>query len=118
MTCTYLEPGRGTLEDLLRMMDSGVYLKGAVGGATDMDSFTFTAATAWEVRGGKPTAPLEPVTISGRVLDVLGAVVRVAGDLHLCSSIGGCSKGGDRYLPVSYGGPHVFLRELRIGRAG
>jgi TldD protein len=115
MTCTYLEPGRGSMEDLLEMMDTGVYLKGAMGGATDMDCFTFTAGAAWSVNRGRLDRPLKPVTISGKVLDVLGSVVSVAGDLLLCSSIGGCSKGSDRYLPVSYGGPHVFLRSLQVG---
>jgi TldD protein len=115
MTCTYIEPGRGSKEDLLEMMDAGVYLSGAVGGATDMDSFTFTAGSAWTVRNGRLDTPLEPVTISGKVLDVLDSVVRVADDLRLCSSIGGCSRGGDRYLPVSYGGPHVLLRSLQVG---
>jgi len=115
MTCTYLEPGKGSMEDLLGMMDTGIYLKGAVGGATDMDSFTFKAGAAWSVSRGRLDRPLEPVTISGKVFDVLGSVAGVAGDLLLCSSIGGCSKGAGHYLPVSYGGPHVLLRSLRVG---
>jgi len=115
MTCTYCEPGQGSMDDLLHRMGSGLYLRGALGGATDMDNFTFTSCSAWTVRKGKLSRPLSPVTISGKVFDVLGSVVGLADDLRLCSGIGGCSKRGHRYLPVSYGGPHMFLRSMQVG---
>lgn len=115
MSCTYVEPADHSLDDLLSMMGDGLYLRGSLGGATNMDWFSFTAEEAFVVRRGKVGKPLKPVTISGRVFNVLGSIRGIGNDLILRGSTGGCSKGEQRFLPVSHGGPHLFLDSIYAG---
>ncbi|MBN1433798.1 TldD/PmbA family protein [Candidatus Fermentibacterales bacterium] len=114
MSCTYVEPGSRSLDALLGQMGRGLYLRGSLGGATDMSRFSFTAEEARTVSGGRIRKPLRPVTISGRVFDVLMSIAAVGNDLSLHSSIGGCSKGEQRFMPVSYGGPHLLLEGMEV----
>jgi TldD protein len=114
MTCTYVEAGRTPLEELLKKMDRGLYLRGSLGGATNMSRFSFTAEEAFFVSNGKVHHPLRPVTITGRIFDVLAAIVGIGDEMQLCSNIGGCSKGEQRFIPVSYGGPHLLLEDMEI----
>ncbi|MBD3369173.1 hypothetical protein GF402_02270 [Candidatus Fermentibacteria bacterium] len=115
MSCTYLEPGDLDLESMLALMDEGLYLRGATGGTTDMERFSFTSEAAYIVKGGMVRDPVRPVTISGSVFDVLGSVRALGDELSMFSGIGGCSRGEDHYLPVSFGGPHVLLGSVYAG---
>ncbi len=112
MTCTYLLPGTLKKEDLLAMASDGLLLYGALTGSTDMECFSITSRGGYVIRNGVLTTRLGPVSVSGRVSDMLGSVLEVADDLRLCSGTGGCSRAGQGYLPVSYGGPHVLLGEV------
>lgn len=112
MTCTYLLPGTLGRGDLLAMASDGLYLYGALTGSTDMESFTITSRGGYVIRNGALSTRTGPVSISGRISDILGSVLAVAGDLRLFSGTGGCSRAGQGYLPVSYGGPHTLLGEV------
>ncbi|MBI4336742.1 MAG: TldD/PmbA family protein, partial [Chloroflexi bacterium] len=46
MTNTLIEPGQGTLEDLLADIKEGVYVRNWYGGMTSMEQFTFSAGEA------------------------------------------------------------------------
>lgn len=115
MRCTLLEPGRGTVEDLLGDLERGVYLKGCLGGATDMERFSLIAESGWLVRRGKLYRPLGPVVITGNVFDTLRAIEKAGGDLEVFGNLGGCGRAGERAIPVSYGGPHILVSKIRVG---
>jgi TldD protein len=114
MTCTYMEPGKLSMEGLLARMDCGLYLKGFMGGATDMDRFSIAAQEVWTVRNGVIEKPVAPVVVSGRVTDVLTSVEGAADDLVLTGRLEGCSRMGGRALPVSYGGPHILIGRIQV----
>lgn len=115
MRCTLLEPGEGDRDNLLTSMENGVYLKGCLGGATDMERFSLIAESGWTVRRGKIDRPMGPVVITGNVFDVLKAIERVGVDIQLFGNMGGCGRAGESAIPVSYGGPHIFVASIRIG---
>ena len=114
MTCTYLEPGNTPLDQLFSALDDGLYLKGFMGGATDMDRFSITASEAWIVKNGIITVPVTPVVISGKVADILKSITNVCDDLLLKGSIAGCSKRGGKPIPVTYGGPHILIPKMQV----
>jgi len=115
MRCTLLEPGEGDRDSLLTSMENGVYLKGCLGGATDMERFSLIAESGWTVRRGKIDRPMGPVVITGNVFDVLKNIDRVGEDIQLFGNMGGCGRAGENAIPVSYGGPHILLTAIRIG---
>lgn len=115
MRCTLLEPVEGDRDSLLTSMENGVYLKGCLGGATDMERFSLIAESGWSVRRGKLDRPMGPVVITGNVFDVLKAIERVGGDIQLFGNMGGCGRAGETAIPVSYGGPHIFVTAIRTG---
>ncbi|MFO7627268.1 MAG: TldD/PmbA family protein [Candidatus Fermentibacteraceae bacterium] len=115
MRCTILEPGEGDRDHLLTSMETGVYLKGCLGGATDMERFSLIAESGWTVRRGKIDRPMGPVVITGNVFDVLKAIDRVGEDIQLFGNMGGCGRAGESAIPVSYGGPHILVTAIRIG---
>lgn len=115
MRCTLLEPGEGNRDNLLASMVNGVYLKGCLGGATDMERFSLIAESGWAVRHGRLDTPMGPVAVTGNVFDVLKAIDRVGDDIQLFGNMGGCGRAGENAIPVSYGGPHILVRSIRIG---
>ncbi len=114
MRCTILEPGAGGRDDLLAALGSGIYLKGCLGGATDMERFSLIAESGWTVKRGLPDRPLGPVVITGNVFDTLRAIEKVGDDMELFGNIGGCGRAFETAIPVSYGGPHILVSGIRI----
>jgi len=114
MTNTYIEPGQGTLEDLLADIKEGVYACNWYGGTTSMEMFTFSAGEAYMIRHGRLAEPLRPVKLSGNVFETLMNIDAIAGDLAFNQG-GGCGKGGQMPLPVSNGSPHIRIARCLVG---
>lgn len=114
MTCTYMQPGTTSFEDLLNQLGNGLFLRGFMGGATDMDRFSIAVQEVWTVRNGVIQKPVAPVVISGRVTDILGAVEETGNQLMITGTLRGCSRRGSSAIPVSYGGPHVLISEIQV----
>lgn len=114
MTCTYMEPGKTPLEKLMLHLDNGLYLKGFMGGATDMDRFSIAVQEVWTVRNGIIHKPVAPVVFSGKVTDVLRSVKDTGNDLQLAGSLAGCSRRGSSPLAVTYGGPHILITDMQV----
>ncbi len=114
MTCTYMKPGTTPLEKLKLHLDDGLYLKGFMGGATDMDRFSIAVQEVWVMKDGVARKPGAPVVISGKVTDVLGAILDTGNDLHLTGSLSGCSRRGGNAIAVTYGGPHILISEMQV----
>jgi len=114
MTNTFIEPGTSCFEEMLDGIEEGVYVKDWYGGTTSLEMFTFSAAEAYMIRGGKLAELLCPVVLSGNVFVTLGNIDAVGNDLRMNQG-GGCGKAGQSPLPVSNGSPHIRIRSCLVG---
>lgn len=114
MSNTFFAPGSHAPDELLGSLEDGLYICQGSNGMEDPKGWGIQVGAhfAREYRHGRPTGRLfSPVSLTGYVPDVLGAVSMVANDLHLHP--GGCGKGWKEYITVGDGGPHVRTR-LRV----
>ncbi|NMA41848.1 MAG: TldD/PmbA family protein [Oligosphaeraceae bacterium] len=115
MTNTYIKPGKLSKEELFAGVDDGIYACGLYGGQTMMEMFTFSAAHAFRIRNGKIAELLRDVVMSGNVFETLNNIDGIGNDLSIINRGGGCGKGGQSPLPVTFGGPHLRIRDVLIG---
>jgi TldD protein len=118
MTCTCIEGGTSTLEELFESAGDGIYAADYTGGQTDLEMFTFSPACAWIIKNGKKDRMVKNITLSGNVFTTLKSISKIAGDMKVFSGMGGCGKGGQFPLPVSFGGPHLLINDLLVGGGG
>jgi TldD protein len=114
MTNTYIEPVKGSFDDIIADIKEGVYAKNWFGGTTSMEMFTFSAGEAYMIRNGKVAEALRPVVLTGNVFTTLNNIDAIGGDLDMNEG-GGCGKGGQMPLPVSNGSPHIRIRKCLLG---
>ena len=115
MTNTYIGPGRGTLDDLIRDIPLGVYACGAFGGQTMLENFSFTAAYGHMIRDGRVAELVKEVVLAGNLFQTLDRIDHIAADFRWNQMGGGCGKGGQFPLPVTEGAPHVRIEEALVG---
>ncbi len=115
MRNTYIDRGSATFEQMLRDVDYGVYARGAFGGQTELEQFTFSAAYAYEIVNGQVGDMLRNVVLTGNIFETLRNIDLIGNDLVIKGSSGGCGKGGQSPLPVTDGGPHIRIQNLTIG---
>jgi len=115
MTNTYIAPGSGTFQDLVRDIPLGVYACGAFGGQTMLENFSFTAAYGYMIRDGAVAEMVKDVVLAGNLFETLDQIERIAGDFQWNEMGGGCGKGGQFPLPVTEGAPHVRIERALIG---
>ena len=114
MTNTYIEPVKGSFNDIIADIKEGVYAKNWFGGTTSMEMFTFSAGEAYMIRNGKLAEALRPVVLTGNVFTTLNNIDAIGSDLDMNQG-GGCGKGGQMPLPVSNGSPHIRIRQCLVG---
>ena len=115
MTNTYIANGSTPVEDLFAGVDNGIYACGMFGGQTALEMFTFSAAYAYRIENGQKDELLRDVALTGNVFETLKAIDGIGDDLVLCRVGGGCGKGGQSPLPVSFGSPHVRIQNVVVG---
>ncbi len=115
MTNTYIESGDASFEDMLASIDKGLYVKGALGGMTNCEMFTFSAGEAFEITDGKIGKQIRDVVLTGNVFETLKNIERIGNDLELHGGLGGCGKESQSPLRVGTGGPHVKINKVIIG---
>jgi TldD protein len=116
MTNTYFEPGESTTEELFQGIDRGVFLEHGYFGMEDPlgGGIQCTSKKGWLIENGEKTQLLGPVTLSGRVLDLLKSidvVTKTPFTLHG----GTCGKGSEDYVPVTSGGPALRAMDAMVG---
>jgi len=114
MTNTLIEPGEATLEELLREMGTGLLVKDSRGG-TGGENFTFSARVGYVVENGKLTKPVKNFTLNGNLFTTLKNIAACSNEQEWFSTAGGCGRGEQYPLGVSFGGPHVWIRGALIG---
>lgn len=113
MTNTGIESGDRSVEEMIREVDEGIYAVRMLGGQTNGEMFTFSAAEGYMIRNGELAEPVSDVTLSGNVFQTLKDIDAIGQDSVYKN--GGCGKGGQSPLPVSVGGPHVRIQNVVIG---
>ncbi len=115
MTNTAIEPdGNGTLADLVRDIELGVYACDWLGGETAIDDFSFVAKYAYMIRHGGLAEMVRDVTLTGNLFETLRRIDRVGSDFAWDVSSGDCGKGQEG-LPVCDGGPHIRIQDVLVG---
>lgn len=115
MTNTYIDAGALSKDELFAGVDDGIYACGMQGGQTMMEMFTFSAAYGYRIKNGQLCELLRDIVLTGNVFETLHNIDGIANDLTLYELGGGCGKGGQSPLPVTFGGPHIRLRDAVIG---
>ncbi len=117
MTNTYIENGSHDMQEIFEAAGNGIYAVGAIGGETNLEMFTFTSGCGYEIRGGKIGKMYKNIVLSGNVFTTLSNIIMIGNDLQMFGGLGGCGKGGQSPLPVSFGGPHILMKNILIGGA-
>jgi TldD protein len=115
MSCTYIEPGKDSFDKMIAEVDNGLYVKGALGGNTNLEMFTFSSEEAFAIKHGKIGNRVRDAILSGNVFETLRNIDAIGNDISINSGLGGCGKQGQSPLPVSEGGPHIRIRNVVIG---
>ncbi|MCZ2846143.1 MAG: TldD/PmbA family protein [Candidatus Bathyarchaeota archaeon] len=115
MTNTYIENGKTSFENLISGIKKGIYAKKFYGGNTTFEMFTFSAGEGFMIRDGKIAEPVKDVVLSGNLFTVLLNIEAIGDDLKMIEAAGGCGKGGQAPLPVSFGSPHLRIKKVVVG---
>lgn len=116
MANTYLKPGDMSLEELVEDVKEGVYIKTYM--EWNIDEYRlvsrYVGLEAYRIRNGRLESPVRDVVLQIPTADFYTKIDGVGKDLSLYAGI--CGKGEPpQPLPVWMGGPHVRLREVRVG---
>jgi len=119
MTNLHLEPGEGTLADLLADVDEGVYMETNRSWSIDDKrlNFQFGTQIAWEINGGKLGRMLRDATYTGITPEFWSKLDAVAGrDAWSMQGITNCGKGQPgQGAHVSHGAAPARFRDIQVG---
>ncbi len=117
MTNTYIEPRDWSIDEMIRDIEEGYYVKGSRGGMTNLDMFTFSAGEAYKIEKGEITERVRDLSLTGNVFETMKNIDAIGKDFKLFGKggRGGCGKGGQFPLPVGLGGPHIRIRNVVVG---
>ncbi len=86
----YLQPGRGTLADLVAGVEEGFLITELMGLHTAdpvSGDFSLGAAGTW-IKNGKKAYPVQGAAISGNLMDFFSRISAVGGDLRFLGTVG------------------------------
>ena len=115
MTNTYIEKGKTPYRELFKDIKKGIYARQFYGGNTTFEMYTFSAGEGYMIENGKITEPVRDITLTGNLFDTLYNIDGIGDDLNIIESGGGCGKGGQQPLPVTFGSPHIRIQQVVVG---
>jgi TldD protein len=119
MTNLHLEPGAGSLEDLLADVDDGLYLCTNKSWSIDDKrlNFQFGTQVAWEIKNGKLGKMLRDPTYMGVTPEFWGRLDAVAGpEEWTMYGLTNCGKGQPgQHAHVSHGTSPARFRDVQVG---
>ena len=122
MTNLHLEPGTGTLEDLLTGVDDGIYMETNRSWSIDDKrlNFQFGTQIAWEIEGGKLGRMLRDATYTGSTPVFWGSLDAIAGpESWRLFGLTNCGKGQPgQSAHVSHGAAPARFRNVQVGVKG
>ena len=104
----FINPVKGTLEDIMAEAGNGVYVTSVEGmhaGANPITGDFSLAASGFRIENGKKTTPVKSITVSGNFFSVLKDIVAVGEDLKFSPFALGASRCGS---------PSVLVKEMTI----
>jgi TldD protein len=119
MTNLHLEPGQGSLEDLLADVDDGIYL--ATNRSWSIDdkrlNFQFGMQVAWEIKRGRLGRMLRDAVYTGITPQFWGSLDALGGpETWVLYGLTNCGKGQPgQSAHVSHGAPVARFRNVQIG---
>lgn len=114
MTCTYIEPGKLSKDELFASVRHGIFID-TVKHGSGMSTFTLAPSMAYLIEDGKVTRPVKFSVITGNVMTTLDKIEAISNELKILSFVGGgCGKMEQYPLPVSFGGPFVKISEINV----
>ncbi len=114
MTTTHILPGGDTFGDLVAGVDRGVFVD-TVKHGSGLSTFTLAPSMSYLVRNGRLAGPVNVSVVSGSVMETLGMIDGLSAERELFSTaMGGCGKGEQHPLPVSFGGPFIRVRDMEV----
>jgi len=116
MTCTFMEDGPHSKEEIIAAVDHGIICETYTNGQVQIGAgdYTFYVKNGWLVEGGKVTAPIKDVNIIGNGPESLKRITMVANDARLDTGGWTCGKNGQS-VPVSQGIPTVLVSNMTVG---
>ncbi len=116
MTCTFMEDGPHTKDEIIAAVDHGIICETYTNGQVQIGAgdYTFYVKNGWLVEKGKITAPIKDVNIIGNGPESLKRITMVANDSRLDTGGWTCGKNGQR-VPVSQGIPTVLVSKMTVG---
>jgi len=114
MTNTAIENGGVSFDDMIADIAEGVYCIDAYGGQTMMENFSFSAGHAFMIRDGKIAEMVRDVVLQGNLFQTLMNIEAIGNDFRWSYSGGQCGKGGQG-AAVSFGSPHIRIKDVIIG---
>jgi TldD protein len=115
MTNTYVANGNRSREEIFDEAGDGIYAVDVIGGQTNLEMFTFSAGYGYKIKHGRIETMLRDIVLSGNVFQTLKNIKMIGDDKRMYGGLGGCGKGGQGPLPVSFGGPHILIGDVLIG---
>jgi TldD protein len=119
MTNLHLEPGQGSLDDLLADVDDGVYLETNKSWSIDDKrlNFQFGTQVAWEIRNGRRGRLLRDATYTGITPVFWGSLDAIAGpEAWTMQGLTNCGKGQPgQSAHVSHGAAPARFRGVQVG---
>ncbi|HAR44910.1 MAG: hypothetical protein A2X56_14130 [Nitrospirae bacterium GWC2_57_13] len=102
VTNCYIEPGKGSCQDLVRDTEKGLYVIELLGAhtANPVSGDFSVGATGFWIEKGRIVHPVREVTLAGNILELMQNVDAVGGDLRFSGRIGS---------------PSLRVKELSIG---
>jgi TldD protein len=119
MTNLHIEPGEGTLEDLIAGVDDGIYMETNRSWSIDDKrlNFQFGTQIAWEIRRGELGRMLRDATYTGITPEFWGSLDAIAGrDAWQLYGLTNCGKGQPgQSAHVSHGAAPARFRGVQVG---
>lgn len=116
MSCTYMEAGPHSREDILAAVDYGVYVDNFSNGQVKIGAgdFTFFVKSGRLIEKGRLTEVIKDINIIGNGPQALSDIIMAAGDYRTDNGTWMCGKGGQS-VPVTMGLPTVLVKKLTVG---
>jgi TldD protein len=114
MTNTYIERGKSSAGDVLKLTPRGLFVKKMGGGQvnTVTGDFVFEVQEGYIIEDGRQGEPVRGATLTGNGPQILKSIDMVSSDLGF--AIGTCGK-DSQGVPVSDAMPTIRIPELVVG---
>ena len=115
MTNTAIENGDTSFKNMVKDIKLGIYACDFYGGQTALENFSFSSGYAYMIRDGEVAEMVKDVILAGNLFTTLMNIDAIGNDFQWNHGGGGCGKGGQNGLPVTFGAPHMRIQNVVIG---